>query len=148
MSCPLSAELCHQPWSPWSVLLFYGLHLSLRKIAAVIWQILGKWQFFCSFVFLIYKKINTFEIKENKIGGKNWKKGIQNFKNTIFKELSFGFFLTKMAFWQFLNKNDNFLAIFEKKWHFAGTFWTFKWQFSGGSGLHSYFFKEVLWWKF
>ena len=39
-------------------------------------------------------------------------------------------------FWQFSRKNGNFLAIFEKKWHFSGNFWTFNWQFSGGSDEH------------
>ena len=35
-----------------------------------------------------------------------------------------------------------FLAIFEKKWQFSDNFWTFNWQFSGGSG-HNWFKKRL-----
>ena len=50
----------------------------------------------------------------------------------------------KMAiFGNFLEKNGNFLAIFEKKLQFSGNFWTFNWQFSGGSGLHSEGINEI-----
>ena len=60
-----------------------------------------------------------FEIKKKKFE----KKGIQNFKNVIFKQLSFGKFWKNSNFWQFsrkkwqfsgyfLGKNVNFLAIF------------------------------------
>jgi len=40
-------------------------------------------------------------------------------------------------FGNFREKNGNFLAIFEKKWQFSDNFWTFNWQFSGGSDLQS-----------
>ena len=41
--------------------------------------------------------------------------------------------LKKLPFGNFWEKNGNFWQFLRKKWQFSGNFWTFKWQFSGGS---------------
>ena len=52
-------------------------------------------------------------------------------------------FVKKLPLAIFLKKNENFEQL-KKKCHVFGNFLTVKWQFSGGSGHHLVFYRQVV----